>query len=331
MFKRRIKDLVESDINIKNFLLKIPLLIFSFFYLLFIVLRRFFYEKNIFKKIKVNCKVISIGNLTWAGTGKTELTKKLAKFLNFKDKRVGLILSDYAFDEYELLKEELKGVNIYVGKKSLLAKRHSLENDIFIIDDGFSHLKLYRDLDILIIDCVKKFGNRKVLPAGILREPIFFLKKADILVLSYAQFLDEDFLKKIKAFKKEIFFSYYRVEKFLNLSTKEILTKDCLENKKLGAFCSIGNPQGFLKLLERNLTILFNFSFIDHHKFTLKDIQFLNKMTQKFKLDFLITTKKDLVRLKGFELPFKILVALPEFEIEDEEKFFNLILSKINI
>ena len=331
MFKRRIKNLIEAQFNIKNFILKVPLLILSFFYFLLVVLRRFLYEKKIFKKIKVKCKVISIGNLTWAGTGKTELAKKIARFFTLKNKKVGIILSHYAFDEYELLKEELKGVNVYIGKKYMMAKKYELENDILIIDDGFSHLKLYRDLEILILDCVKKFGNQMLLPAGILREPVFFLKKADILLLSYAQFLDKDFLKKISFFKKEIFFSYYKIERFLDLDTNQILNKNYLKDKRLGAFCSIGNPSGFFRILQEDLKILFKFSFLDHHRFTFKDIYFLKKISEKFNIEFWITTKKDLVRLKGFKLPFKILIALAEFEIKDEERFFKSLLSKINI
>ncbi|HEX9917166.1 MAG TPA: tetraacyldisaccharide 4'-kinase, partial [candidate division Zixibacteria bacterium] len=170
--------------------LQIFLLILSQFYYLIIKIRDFFYTTGIFKRYKLNAKVISVGNITWGGTGKTSFVSFLAKNLVENNYKVAILIRGYkrkekkmitivpgikdldwqkVGDEAYLLASQLDSAPIIVNKNRVESGKEAIDkysSDFLVLDDGFQHQKLMRDLDIVMIDASDPFGNGKLIPAG---------------------------------------------------------------------------------------------------------------------------------------------------------------------
>lgn len=170
---------------------KLLLKIASLFYTSIIKIWNFCYETGIFKTHRVKAKVISIGNITLGGTGKTPFTMFLADLLKKQGKRVAVIIRGYGNDEWRLIERNSTSIPVIKGRDRLKSAReaetaHNAE--ILIMDDGFQHRRLSRDLDILLIDAKETFGNECIFPRGILREPLSAIKRAEVVVLTKADF-----------------------------------------------------------------------------------------------------------------------------------------------
>jgi tetraacyldisaccharide 4'-kinase len=187
-----------------------PLTLLSFVFLMAVFLRVFLYRAGIFTTQKLNCKVVSVGNLTVGGTGKTPLILAMAKQFRDLGERVVVISRGYKGRKKEkitiasqgdgplvsweevgeepfLLADRCEGVPVLVGKNRYEVGRFALENfrpTVILLDDGFQHLKLFRDLNVLLIDCTAPFGNGYLLPRGPLREPLSHIKRASAIVFS---------------------------------------------------------------------------------------------------------------------------------------------------
>ena len=187
-----------------------PLTMCSYLFKAIVLLRSFLYRKGIFKSHRLPCKVISIGNITVGGTGKTPVTCLIARYLKDAGCRVTvlsrgyraqggtepLIVSDdkhviagpeIAGDEAVMLAHKLPGVPVLAGKnRFLLGQRavHDFSAQAVLLDDGFQHYPLQRDLDIVLINARNPFGNGFLLPRGTLREPLSALSRAPLIVLT---------------------------------------------------------------------------------------------------------------------------------------------------
>lgn len=310
--------------------------------------------------------VISIGNITVGGTGKTPLTISLSEEAKkrgfcpiiltrgYKGKAKGPCLVDITEDSHNLssiygdepvlMAEFLKDVPIvkcanrykgglYVINSNILTSK---PKPIFILDDGFQHWKLYRDLDIVLIDCINPFGNYKLFPLGILREPLSELNRADIILFTKAFKGNEkisnnlnDLSKKIGVFTKApLFYSEYKISGLLD-SAGNRLPIESLKDKKIYAFCAIGNPESFLHLL-KSLTnkIIKIKTYRDHYSYTHKDILYLIRECKKNSCDYLVTTEKDRIKIKNFDLPANLLSIQIAFDVSQD--FFDYIFEKIN-
>ncbi|CUT03552.1 tetraacyldisaccharide 4'-kinase [Candidatus Chrysopegis kryptomonas] len=321
------------------------LLPFSFLYGIVVVLRNFLYDHRVFKIKRLPKPVISVGNIIAGGTGKTPFVEWLAKYISSSGKKVGILSRGYgrktkgfflATDGKRILAtpEEcgdepfqmaLKSVEknfgwiVAVCEDRFEAGIKVLENydvDVFILDDGFQRRDLHRDIDIVLFsgDEINEF----LIPAGLKREPLFSIKRAD--VVCFRNFDDKESFKKY--FPREDWiicnFGYKLLEirKFFDY----ILLEKPFEGKKILAFSGIGKHTSFIKLLkDNNFEIVKNFEFPDHYNYSGKDIARIMEEFNSSGAEFVITTEKDYARLYGM----KELRNFPFFYAEIEVEFYE--------
>ncbi len=310
------------------------------FYNFFVNLRLKLYEKQILKTHKIDIPIISIGNLSMGGSGKTPFTLYLCKKLKnknlkpmiltrgykSKNKNSQILLNDnLSFQEVgdEALMMKKAGFDVISSrdrvKGAIFAK--DLGTQVIVLDDGFQHLRLARDLNICIIDCSNE-KSLEVFPLGNLREGFEQLKRADIIILSRC--LQNPNLKnKILEILKKYALNKPYFE--LKESLKNI---ENLKNKKLIAFCGIGNPNEFLwQLKKQELEIVDFISFPDHYEYKEKDISMLKQKKLLLEADAFITTQKDIIKIKDLK---EVFVADLKIEIEKEEDFDKILLNLIH-
>ena len=300
------------------FLLSIP---FAFMYFFITLIRNIFYSFNIFRKHKINAKVISVGNITWGGTGKTPVVAFIADELVKKNRRVSILIRGYGNDESELLPKLTSNVPVLVGKDRVKMGIEAIENhlsDTVILDDGFQHRRLERNLDIVCIDAAKPFGNGWCIPAGTLREGLGSLKRADIFLITKADLVfSKDKLEKlekklksispgavvVKAIHRPLYF-YRLLDKVGGCFDRPLLDEERvnigeLQNRELALVSAIGSPECFEKtVLRLGLKINKHFIFRDHHGYTKEDIAYIEDYCKNNSLDAVITTEKDAVKLR---------------------------------
>ena len=300
---------------------------FSWLYGSIVFIRRFLYRIGVYKQKRLKAEVISVGNVTAGGTGKTPLVVYLGEALKIKDRKVVVLSRGYkrkskamfdlnertlvkasweeVGDEPYLMSRRLTDIPIIVTKHRTISGPYAIEKyaaEILILDDGFQHIKLKRDLDILLIDSTNPFGNGKLLPAGILREPLSALRRADIFVLTKTDQLSN--IEKLKKFlggynsKAPVVESVYRLRSIEKLSDALAIDPRELENKRALAFSGIGNPESFgNSLKQQKLNVLKHRIFPDHFIYRTKDILSLMEEAGNLGVDFMITTEKDSVRI----------------------------------
>ena len=343
-------------------------LLFSPFYSQLMVFRAFLYRKRVFKTHRLSVPVISVGNLTMGGTGKTPLVMYLVKQLaaqgykpavvsrGYRGKSVAdvnivsdgtniLMEADQCGDEPWLLANELSGVVIATGKNRLLPCQEVIKSfkcDIIVLDDGFQHLKLFRTIDLVLFDVDVFAGNSRVFPGGELREPVSALNRCSAFILTgvtqsninRSEKCAETLLKRFQ--DKELFQitgSYKRA--FLYVSVNEDLLRKTVPVSELPenlfCFCGIANPQRFSQLLLENGIIISGFkTFDDHHYYTDKDLDQLVSDAHSQNATGFLTTEKDISKIKNL-LRHKLAVfTLPvEFnENHDFNKFIKEMLDK---
>jgi tetraacyldisaccharide 4'-kinase len=310
--------------------MKLLLIPISYVFRFFVFIRNLLYKTGILKAKILEPKIISVGNISAGGTGKTPFVEILARKLLEKGKKVVIIMKGYKreFDDikvveigfknekHELNTENLgdealmllenldtvtsgKGLLVVGDDKTKSAKfaATKFKPEIMIIDDGFQHRKLYRDLDIVILN---KTTHGHMFPAGKLREPLKNFKRADLLVMNNK--FETNVINENRKNKPHII-CIYEFEKFLNIRS-EIFPPD--EKRNAIVFCGIGEPGSFRKLLnDLGINVKGFITYPDHHNFSNKNI---NEIIHKYKdtgSDCILTTQKDFVRIKNSELVLK--------------------------
>lgn len=299
----------------------IVLTLLSLVYGLGVLARNFFYRISLFKSEKLPCRVISIGNLTTGGTGKTPVAIAVAGFLRKKGIKAVVVSRGYkrttsgilsvsdgksvfltpeeAGDEPYLMAKRLKGVPVVVGGDRVAAGLYAIrafKPEIIILDDAFQHLRIKRDLDIALVDGKDGFGNGFLLPRGILREPLQGIKRADAVFVKGG--IRDDYLaKRFKTIKAPCFVFNLVPTGLVNISGDKDIGLECLKGKKVLAFAGLANPDSFLAAIE-NLGGKLNCAlrFPDHHWFTQKDMDEIKK--QGSDVELIVTTEKDAVRIR---------------------------------
>ncbi len=302
---------------------------FSIIFNLIVNLRISRYKSNINKVWKPNIPVIIVGNITMGGTGKTPLVKSLAKKLIKSGKKPGIVSRGYGGkfsqtlevgesttykqtgDEAQIL-QKLK-LPFFIDKNRPRAVKNLLnkypETDVIISDDGLQHYGLGRDIEIVVIDGTRRFGNSLTFPAGPLREPKSRLKKVDFIVNNGGPAEEGEFLMTLNP------------SKFIHLNSGKSYDVDNWPmHYRAHAVAGLGNPNRFFDLLMRLGFETDNHPFPDHHKFLKRDINFLDHLP-------IIMTEKDASKCKHFKNS-KIWYLSIDAQIEDD--FFNNILNKIN-
>ncbi len=310
--------MTDQDQSLMGWIVKWGLHGLSLIYHLGIQIILRFYKTGLLKKERLSKLVISIGNITWGGTGKTPLVEWLVKYLKGKKIKPAVLIRGYMVnrggesisDEARLLQQSFPDVPILVGRDRINNATQALREfplDVFVLDDGFQHWKLTRDLDIVVIDSMNPFGNGCLIPRGILREPPKSLARADLFVLTKTDWGQEN----ISIIKKRLHLmnpdaavieTVHRAAALIDLcdpSVKESL--EFLKGKTVAAFCGIGQPDSFIRLLKSlDADVVVFKAFGDHHTYDEKDVSALLDVCLVKKIQTIVTTQKDAVKLGGF-------------------------------
>ena len=292
-------------------------------------LRKSLYAKGLLKSKHLNATVISVGNLTVGGTGKTPMVLWLAEKFIAEGKKVAILTRGYrgsggTSDEVELLRHRLRDrVRFGVGSNRYESGRRlesAHEIDVFLLDDGFQHLQLARDLDIVMLDGSRKLRNEWLLPAGLLREPIAACRRADILVVSRK--FERPHIEARDAHKFCIFYSQTRLlgfRRFESIDEPRYLSE--IGSGPFFAFCGIGNPEAFFADLARwHVPLVQRKAFADHHRYSARDVQRLERDAAASKATAFVTTEKDVANLpaSAFRMPVWVAVIDLVFTAESE-------------
>lgn len=335
--------------GIKDKIIKFLLWIGSCIYGLGISLRLYFYRRNIFKKRMLPRKVISVGNITLGGSGKTPLVEFLGHLCQSKGIRPGILIRGYGLekgicDEAQIFQINIPEAMIIVGRDRFAKATEALEKekiDAFIMDDGFQHLRLHRDLDIVVIDSTAPFGYDFLIPRGFLREPLSSLRRADVFVLTKVDFARER-VGWITSRLRDLNPSAFVVESIhepvslldMKQASKEV-PLSFLAEKEICACSAIGSPETFYQVLTSlGARIKKDFSFRDHHFFTHQDVQAIVRYCRTNGISVIVVTQKDAVKLRTLEhfldndltiLTLMIKIQITKGRKEFEERIFHLL------
>lgn len=325
--------------------------------------RNYLFDKGIFKAKEVNVPVISVGNLTVGGAGKTPMTIYLAELLKGKGYTPGILSRGYGRKSkgYILVSAEgemLTGVersgdeiyqtvleckvaaavseNRVSGAKKLLTET---KTNIIILDDAFQHRWIHRDLDVLIFEqrqlTTSNKYRRMMLPTGNMREPLESVKRADIVVLNRKFSEKADINLEIKKHfgDKKVFTSYYKTVGFVDIKRESFYKPEDFIGQKSLVISGIANPYSFINALKKTNVETANHIVLRDHKFyTLEDIKRIRKEFYALNAHSVITTQKDAVRLTPFlnELDdIDIFYLKIEMKFDEEEEINSLIVNKV--
>ena len=296
-----------------------------------VALRLWLYRSGRWKQKRLNGRVISVGNLTVGGTGKTPMVLWLAEKFVAEGKRVAILSRGYrgadgTSDEIAMLKQRLGGRVAFGVGANRFAEGQRLEAtqpvDIFLLDDGFQHLELARDLDILMLDGSRKLKNEALLPAGKLREPISAGERADIVVVTRDSGPPDKSMARGR--REPFFFAQTRLLGFRVCGERGVpryLSE--MEQRPLFAFCGIGNPEAFFSDLQRwNVRVAGTRSFRDHHRYTAGDLRGLLAAAERAGARGFVTTEKDEQNLPGAAgLKLPVYAAVIDLMLSSESEF----------
>ena len=296
-----------------------------FIYGSLVAIRNFFYETNILSTKSLNCKVISIGNITVGGSGKTPTVEYLSNLLQSKGHKVGIISRGYkrkskstlvvtdgkkkpeswkhVGDEPFLLAHKLENIPIVVGTSRYKAGSMMIEKfqpDVILIDDGFQHLSLHRDLDIVLVNSKDKRSDHKLIPSGKLREPISNLTKADLIIITKSNIHAPSnyLINKIESFNRPTIYNELQIDSLLQIKSNKINKLDKIANKKVYLFSALGDNESFKKIMGyTDAKIVGHSKYPDHYQYTLDDLNDIEQKATTCNAEFLITTEKDLVKI----------------------------------
>lgn len=334
-------------------------------------LRQHFYNRRILRSNRLSCVVISVGNLTVGGTGKTPMTMLAAKLiqrLGYKvvvmsrgykgraeksggvvsDGRTIFMGAETAGDEPYMMAKRLNNVPVVVGrnrfKTGMLAVRKFVP-DVLVLDDAFQHLRLVRDIDLVLLDCRRPFGNQYILPRGTLREPISALKRSDAVILTRSDLVPNadtaSLLSKLESFLpgKAIFRTFYvaSIQKVVpdardkvGKTNGSLLTRGraSLRGRHVFAFSGLADNQDFLRTVaDFECVVTGALKFPDHHPYSDRDLENIVQLAKRTQADCLVTTEKDYVRIAPrIAWPIDLAVVGIESTFGDDDQAFKVFL-----
>ena len=297
------------------------------------------YKRGVFKAKRLRTPVISVGNLTVGGTGKTPMVLYLAEKLVAEGKRVGILSRGYrgvggTSDEIEMLKGRLAGLVIFGVGSDRFEEGSKIERenpvDVFLLDDGFQHLQLARDVDIVLWDGTKKFQRQWLIPSGSLREPVSAISRADMLVVTRrdGNAGEQSIDSPGTAFAAQTkLLGFRKIAKGSGHGPVE----SSIEGPAF-AFCGVGNPQAFFNDLRRwEIEPAGTMSFRDHHRYTREDVARLTDSGHWAGAACFVTTEKDEQNLSGVDFgEWPVFVAVISFELNRDQEFNAKIQQLLN-
>lgn len=289
-------------------LLRGALSFISFFYGFFAAFAKIISQKS---AKSLPCMVISVGNLTLGGTGKTPAACMLAVFLRREGHRPCVLIRGYGNDEWKMLKSKLGDIPVIVGRDRVASGKKALsefKSDTLILDDGFQHWRLRRNLDIVLVDASDPFGNRRLFPRGVLREDIKDIRRADVIMLTKT-----DMAKGLEGVKGElgrtapgipILESVHSPLRFYDIGTKEEKALSFINGRKACVLSSIVNTGYFEFLLGRlGADIMLKFHYPDHYDYRASDVDYVINECRRLNIDTIATTEKDAAKLRDLRIP----------------------------
>ena len=305
-------------------------------------IRNRLYDKGVFSVVRPDEFVISVGNITWGGTGKTALTEHLTKVLIDKGFKVAILSRGYgrqtrgvvvvsdgvkifatwnsAGDEPYWLASRIPEAAVVVAESRAegLKVISKFNPDVIVLDDAFQHRQIDRDIDLVLVDASENIRSLHVIPFGKLREPVDSLHRASAIVLTHSNHPHKETLNMLKSVQAPVFHANYHPVNFQ------------FNSKRIAAFCGIASPDHFRTLLEeQGAKLVFFRKFPDHHIYSSSELNQLQDEATKAGAEALVTTAKDGVKLNesNFRLPFAIIHV--ELRVEEEEKFRSWIIERL--
>lgn len=296
-------------------------------------LRRLFFTSGLAKVRRLPAPVLSVGNLIAGGSGKTPFVEMLVRQLHTQGHRVAILLRGYrgrstepvivsdgrrllyeppvAADEAYLLARHLPGVAVLTGADRYQIGEvacRQLGCGIIVLDDGFQHLRLHRDLDVVLVDALNPLGYGRLLPSGLLREQPEALGRADLVVITHADAGHD--LSAIRRMIRRytptapIALGAHRPVGLISLDGEERLPANRIGGQRVLAFSGIANPKAFeLTLAQLGGVVAAHHVFPDHHVYSAVDLHALSNAARRAGTSFLVTTEKDMVKLARIERP----------------------------
>lgn len=296
------------------------------------------------------CKVISVGNITLGGTGKTPLVAAIARRLRDRGRKVVILTRGYMADgktgladEAEFFRRTLGGIPVIVGRDRTASAKEAeakYSPDVLLLDDGFQHWNLARDLDIVTIDVNDPFGNGMLIPRGTLREPLSSLKRAGIAVITKV-LPDMSSLGKAEVVRAalkdanpgmDIFNASYEPRRLHDVTGGYETDIGSINGRSVALLCAIGDPGSFEDTaVSAGAFVGASYYFIDHHIFTAAEIEGIVKECKGKGIDTIVTTEKDLPRIKNANASLvspdtagvRILALSVDMKIDREEQLFG--------
>ncbi|MBD3264951.1 MAG: tetraacyldisaccharide 4'-kinase [Candidatus Omnitrophica bacterium] len=305
--------------------------ILSFIYGACVGLRNFLYDKKIIPLYYAGAKVISIGNISWAGSGKTSLTWYLFNKLSAEYKPA-VLRRGFGRDETTMLKDA--GVEVFCApNRCQLCRQLSSKYNLFILDDGFQYRGLHRDVDILVMGAREFKARGDLIPASFFREPFSSARRADFIIISYKNEL-EDKKKNMDRIKNtfdgpKLFFSSYRIEQFNDFEGKAV-DKTYICSLKIAAVSAIGYPEGFFEALRQSgLAPEEYLTYPDHYEFSENEFIALQAKLLDEGFKGIIITGKDKYHIPPEAIRMKIFIARARLVIENEENFLEKLKTRL--
>ncbi len=271
------------------------------------------YDRGLAKVHQVELPVISIGNLTTGGTGKTPMVIWAANMLQHHGHRPAIILRGYKAnrqgesDEATLLGHATGGLPVVVNPDRVAAaadiRRTHQQVNVLLLDDAFAHRRIGRDLDIVLIDASNPFGHGHLLPRGLLREPPHGLQRADAVVVTHADLLDPAARGKLGRTietlhgRQPLAWAMHRWIELHDQLDQPIVLDDRAEARRVYPFCGIGNPKVFFHQADQLFDSVGGRIFADHHDYTPTELTALDQAALDVQADALLTTQKDWVKI----------------------------------
>lgn len=336
----------------------LPLAVLSFFYGVGVQVRLWRYYAGFLKSKRLPGFVVSLGNLTAGGTGKTPAVAMLAKWAVQEGWKVAILTRGYggrhdhgvlvvsdgkkvvensllSGDEPFLLAKKLDGVPVIVANdryKAGMYAHRKFGSDFFLLDDGYQHIGLVRDLNFALIDALNPFGNGHLLPWGPLREPVSQIRRADACILTRSResgnasqvpaVLENEF-PSIPCFRADHF-----PESVIIPHSGESYSPEFLKKKRVVAFAGIGSPESFREtLVQLGAEVVRFLPFKDHYRFSASDMDEILRMRESLNAATIITTEKDWMRISSMDFPRSHMAYLTiRFSVlGDRSEFFEMI------
>lgn len=283
------------------------------------------FDQGVAEITQVGTPVISVGNLTVGGTGKTPFVAWVADWFRRRGEKVAIISRGYGArggapnDESLELAARLPDVPHLQNPDRIAAARHAIAKDLghlLILDDAFQHRRIARDLDIVLLDALEPFGYGHLLPRGLLREPVAGLARAQVVALSRSDAVNEARREEIRREVERhaphaVWVELVHQPQQLISADGNTLSLDELKGQRIAAFCGIGNPEGFRHTLATcGFTVTSFLELPDHCAYAERDLARLRAWLEPLPVQYAICTRKDLVKIQSPTLVDKRVLAL---------------------